>query len=92
MSQLRKTQAAFKGDADVALLPNAHPQVLGLKRNQTLIGLFNFSNATVDLKYSEMGLLTKNAASESASSLQLEPYKFKWLNIASDAAPTVLID
>ncbi len=92
MSQLRKTQAAFKGDADVALLPNPHPQVLGLQRNQALIGLFNFSNTTVDLKFSEMALLTKNAASESASTLRLAPYKFKWLNIASDAAPTVLID
>jgi hypothetical protein len=39
-----------------------------------------------------MALLTKNAASESASTLRLAPYKFKWLNIASDAAPTVLID
>jgi amylosucrase len=81
MAQLRKTQAAFKGDADVTLLPNAHPQVLGLQRNHDLIGLFNFSNTTIDLKFSE-----------SASSVRLSAYQFKWLNIANDVAPTVLID
>jgi glycosidase len=81
MAQLRKTQAAFKGDADVTLLPNAHPQVLGLQRTHDLIGLFNFSNTTIDLKFSE-----------SASSVRLSAYQFKWLNIANDVAPTVLID
>jgi hypothetical protein len=40
-----------------------------------------YSNTTIDLKFSE-----------SASYVRLSAYQFKWLNIANDAAPTVLID
>ena len=92
MAQLRKEQPAFQGDADVALLPNAHPQVLALQRNRDLIGLFNFSNQSIDLQFSELGLASFDVSSQGAAQLRLQPYKFVWVHIAGNASPSVLVD
>ena len=92
MAQLRKEQPAFKGDADVALLRNAHPQVLALQRNRDLIGLFNFSNQSIDLKFSELGLASFDVSFPGAAQLRLQPNKFVWVNIAGNASPHVLVD
>jgi amylosucrase len=92
MARLRKEQPALKGDADVNLLQNAHPQVLALQRNHDLIGLFNFSNQSIDLKFSELGIPSFDVSSQGDSHLQLNPYRFVWVNIASNASPSVLVD
>jgi glycosidase len=92
MVQLRKVQAAFKGDADVDLLLNTQPQVLALQRNHDLIGLFNFSNQSIDLKLSELGLASFNASSDNAAVFHLNAYKFVWVKLTKDALPSVLID
>jgi amylosucrase len=94
MAQLRKIHVAFKGNADIGLLANVHPQILGLQRNQDLIGLFNFSNQAIDLKFSDLGLgsiESIDSTSDSPTDLRLNSYQFMWINIASVASPVVLI-
>jgi hypothetical protein len=64
---------------------------LGLQRNQDLIGLFNFSNQAIDLKFSDLGLGPVDLTTGTPTDLRLNPYQFMWLNIASVASPVVLI-
>ena len=92
MAQLRKVHKAFKGDADVGLLSHVHSQVLGLHRNRDLIGLFNFSNQSFDLKLSDLDLGSLGKVSASSMVLHLSPYKFVWVKLGGDELPALLIN
>jgi amylosucrase len=92
LSQLRKEEVAFKGDSDVTLLPNTHRQVLGLQRNRELIGLFNFSNQSIVVNFSDLKIQGAVDSAQETSSVRLKPFKFIWAKIASEQSPTILID
>jgi amylosucrase len=92
LSQLRKAEVAFKGDSDVTLLPNTHRQVLGLQRNRELIGLFNFSNQSIVVNFSDLKIQGAIDSSQKTASVQLKPYQFIWAKIATDLSPTIVID